>query len=123
MQGFSHGALMWSLGDLLQGCMVSLGQHVGTPGYHVWIILGAWDQLGTTWDDMLSPKGSPKRPQRDRGLRQHVFYEGQAQNRPNGRRVARATSTLTAFLRVVKRGSSDFRRFHVLEGGGKGVYI
>ena len=62
MQGFSHGAQMWSLGDLLQGCMVSLGQHVGTPGYHVWIILGAWDQLGTTWDDMLSPKGSPKRP-------------------------------------------------------------
>ena len=122
MQGFSHGALMWSLGDLLQGCMVSLGQHVGTPGYHVWIILGAWDQLGTTWDDMLSPKGSPKRPQRDRGLRQHVFYEGQVQNRPNGRRVARATSTLTAFLRVVKRPVPIWAPFTCWRGGAR-VYI
>ena len=68
--------LMRSLSDILQGCMVSLGQHVGAPGYHVWIILGAWDQLGTTWDDMLSPKGSPKKPQRDHGLQQPVFYEG-----------------------------------------------
>ena len=84
---------------------------------------GAWEQLGTTWDDMLSPKGSPKRPQRDRRLRQHVFYEGQVQNRPNGCRVARATSTLTAFLRVVKKGGPTCGWFHVLEGGGKGVYI
>ena len=72
MQLFCHRALMWSLGDILQGCMVSLGQHVGAPGYDVWIILGAWDQLGTNWDDMLSPKGSPKMPQRDQGLRRHV---------------------------------------------------
>ena len=124
MQGFSHGAQMWGLGDLLQGCMVSLGQHVGTPGYHVWIILGAWDQLGTTWDDMLSPRGSPKRPQRDRGLRQHVFYEGRFQNRPNGCRVATATSTLSAFLYVEKELPPTCRLFHVFQGGGSGcIYI
>ena len=56
MQGFYHVALLWSLGDILQGCMVSLGQYVGTPEHHVWIILGAWHQLGTTWADMLSPE-------------------------------------------------------------------
>ena len=120
MQGFSHGAQMWSLGDLLPGCMVSLGQHVGTPGYHVWIILGAWDQLRTTWDHMFSPKGSPRRPQRDRRLRQHVFYEGQFQNRPNGRRVARATSTLTAFLQVGRRADTDWGSFTCWRGGGQG---
>ena len=67
---------MWSLGHILQGGMASLGQHVVAPGYHVWLILGALVQLGTTWDDMLSPKGSPKKPQRDHGLQQPVFYEG-----------------------------------------------
>ena len=78
MQGFSHGALMWSLVDtsILQGCMAPLGSVLGPQDMMSGSFWGAWDQLGTTWDDMLSPKGSPKKPQRDHGLQQHVFYEG-----------------------------------------------
>ena len=93
--------------------MVSLRQHVGTPGYDVWIILGAWDQLGTTWDDMLSPKGSPKKPQRDHGLQQHVFYEGHEGD--------------IDFDRIFtgrERSQPRLGSIHVLEGGRQGcIYI
>ena len=52
-----------------------------------------------------------------------MFYGGEFGNRPNGRRGAKATSTLTAFLQVVRDVRSCSCPFHVLKGGGKGVYI